>query len=95
MMKLRAILTVVALVGCQAVLSGPAVARGAPDSFADLAERLAPAVVSITTESFMPSMAEEGIPEFPEGSLSEDLFREFFERYGENAPQERMPVALG
>ena len=95
MMKLRAILTVIALVGCQAVLSGPAAARGAPDSFADLAERLAPAVVSITTESFMPSMGEEAIPEFPEGSPFEDLFRQFFERYGENAPQERMPVALG
>jgi len=95
MTKLRAILMVVALLGAQTVLSGPAAARGAPDSFADLAERLTPAVVSITTESFMPSMGQEGMPEFPEGSPFEELFRQFFERYGENAPQERMPVALG
>ena len=95
MMKLRAILTAVVLLGGQLALSGPVAARGAPDSFADLAERLAPAVVSITTESFMPNMGQEGMPEFPEGSPFEDLFRQFFERYGDSAPQERMPVALG
>ena len=95
MMRLRAILMVVALLGGHVALSAPAAARGAPDSFADLAERLTPAVVSITTESFMPSMGQDGLPEFPEGSPFEELFRQFFERYGENAPQERMPVALG
>jgi serine protease Do len=95
MTRLRAILMAVALLGSQMALSAPVAAQGAPDSFADLAERLTPAVVSITTESFMPSMGEDGLPEFPEGSPFEDLFRQFFERYGENAPQERMPVALG
>ncbi len=95
MTRLRAILMVVVLLGGQVALNAPAAARGAPDSFADLAERLTPAVVSITTESFMPSMGQDGIPEFPEGSPFEDLFRQFFERYGQNAPQERMPVALG
>jgi len=93
MTRLPAILMLIAVFGGQSLLAAPAAARGAPDSFADLAERLGPAAVSITTESFAANI--EGLPEFPEGSPFEEMFRQFFERYGNSAPQQRLPVALG
>jgi serine protease Do len=55
-------------------------ARGAPDSFADLAERLLPAVVNISTTQ---KVKRQGGPhqgpqfQFPEGSP----FRDFFDRF--------------
>ncbi len=49
-----------------------------PDSFADLVERVAPAVVNITTTSVVsqPTFGQGG-PNFPEGSPFSDLFRDF------------------
>lgn len=58
----------------------PADARGAPDSFADLAERLLPAVVNISTTQKVQRQGEahEGPQfQFPEGSP----FRDFFDRF--------------
>ena len=52
-------------------------ARAAPDSFADLAERLLPTAVNISTTQQVESN-EGGIPED-----FRDLFRDFFERRGE------------
>ncbi len=51
--------------------SGAAYARGAPESFADLAERLTPAVVNIATaQSMRPSQAPETMPQVPPGTSS-------------------------
>ena len=62
-------------------LAQPAQARGAPDSFADLAEALTTAVVNIsTTQSIEAAPGPEAMPEMPPGSPFEDLFRDFFER---------------
>ncbi|MGY8997413.1 MAG: DegQ family serine endoprotease, partial [Alphaproteobacteria bacterium] len=69
-------------------------ARAAPESFADLAEELTPAVVSISTESFV-SGSGEGLPGVPEGTPFDEFFQEFFDRYGGDVPQESMPVSLG
>ena len=72
--------------------------QSVPESFADLAEELTPAVVSITTEEFVTSFGGDQIPEFPEGSPFEEFFKDFFERYGNgegDAPQERRPTSLG
>ncbi len=69
-----------------------------PESFADLAEELTPAVVSITTEEFVTSFGGDQMPEFPEGSPFEDFFKDFFERYGNgngDGPQESRPTSLG
>ncbi len=55
----------------------PADARGAPDSFADLAERLAPAVVNIATSQRVENPYGEQ-PQLPPGSPFEDLFRDYF-----------------
>lgn len=49
-----------------------------PESFADLAERVSPAVVNITTSTTVASRLDGG-PRLPEGSPFEDFFRDFFD----------------
>ena len=65
-------------------------ARGAPDSFADLAARLSPAVVNISTTQVVKASDKKNQPEFmvPKGSPFEDFFKEFLER---NRPKNRSP----
>lgn len=48
-----------------------------PGSFADLVEKVAPAVVNITTSSVVAAPAGRQGPQFPEGSPFSDLFRDF------------------
>ncbi|MCE0504347.1 Do family serine endopeptidase [Roseivivax sp. GX 12232] len=71
-----------------------AAAQGnAPRSFADLADRVSPAVVNITTETMVEGRAgPEGI--VPEGSPFEDFFREFQDRNGPGQ-RPRRSSALG
>ena len=70
-------------------------ARGAPESFADLAEQISPSVVNITT-SAMVAQSTEGTPMVPEGSPFEDFFRDFMDPEGNGGPQEpRRSEALG
>jgi serine protease Do len=67
-------------------------ARGAPESFADLAERISPSVVNITTSTTVAGRTgPQGI--VPEGSPFEDFFREFQDRGGPSRP--RRSSALG
>ncbi|MCC7426148.1 MAG: DegQ family serine endoprotease [Alphaproteobacteria bacterium] len=56
--------------------------RGAPDSFADLAERLLPAVVNISTSQNVRGRDRQApdMPQFPPGSPFEEFFRDFFDR---------------
>jgi serine protease Do len=68
------------------IWAGSAHARAVPDSFADLAEKLLPVVVNISTTQVVESTG--GSEEF------EEFFREFFERRGEQ-PQRRQERALG
>ena len=68
-----------------AVLGIPAgaVAKPGPDGFADLAERLLPAVVNIsTTQSVKSDKTARGpdLPQFPPGSPLDDLFKDFMDR---------------
>lgn len=49
---------------------------GAPESFADLAERFSPAVVNITTSALIAGPSN-GMPIVPEGSPFEDFFEDF------------------
>lgn len=79
-------------------------AHGIPDSFADLAARLLPAVVNISTTQTLKGDSddedEEGdqgpqVPDFPEGSPFEKFFHDFMNRKtSPNAPPRRMQ-ALG
>ncbi len=70
-------------------LALPALAR-MPDSFADLAERVSPAVVNITTTTTVAGRTEGG-PPMPEGSPFEDFFRDFFDRRGGPGPDRDRP----
>jgi len=89
--------------------SAPAFARGAPDSFADLAEKLLPAVVNVSsTQSAQsakngpPGQSGPDIPMFPPGSPFEQFFKDFLNRgrpggqQGEGPPRpERRAQSLG
>jgi serine protease Do len=54
----------------------PVLAFGAPESFAELAEKISPSVVNITTSSVVAGPSGGG-PVVPEGSPFEDLFPDF------------------
>ena len=67
-------------------------ARGAPESFADLAERISPAVVNITTSTMVEGRTgPQGI--VPPGSPFEEFFRDFQNRGQQDRP--RRASALG
>ena len=55
------------------------IAKDLPDSFADLVERLSPAVVNITTTAVVPQR-EQFNPMVPRGSPFEEFFRDFMEK---------------
>jgi serine protease Do len=68
-----------------------AMARPAPDSFADLAEKLLPAVVNIsTTQTVKPEQHSEttppDMPQLPPGSPFEEFFKDFFKHNGQQNP---------
>ena len=60
-----------------------------PESFADLAEKLMPSVVNISTTTTVTTQSNQFPFQFPPGSPFEDMFKEF------GAPQERKSAALG
>lgn len=68
-----------------------------PDSFADLAEQLSPAVVNISTSQTVGTEAapEMEIPEFPPGSPFEEFFRDFFENRMNKGPQKVRSLGSG
>ena len=63
-------------------LWGAALARETPSSFADLAERLSPAVVNVSTTQARGGGDRSPSPRTPPGGSLEDLFRDFLERQG-------------
>jgi serine protease Do len=60
-----------------ALASAPAWARPAPDSFADLAGKLLPTVVNISTSQTLKAPPQNVMPQLPPGSPLEDLFKNF------------------
>ncbi|MGE3769375.1 MAG: DegQ family serine endoprotease [Bdellovibrionales bacterium] len=62
------------------------VATPRPPSFADLADKLLPAVVNISTTQILNDDTGEmpfaDMPQFPPGSPFEDFFKDFFDRHG-------------
>lgn len=66
-------------------------AQARPESFADLAEAVSPAVVNITTSTVV-AQGTAPLPIVPEGSPFEDFFREFQDRNGDRP---RRTSALG
>ena len=68
-------------------------AQARPDSFADLADKVSPAVVNITTSTIV-AQGTGPSPIVPEGSPFEDFFKEFRDRQG-NGDRPRRTSALG
>ncbi|GAB4292879.1 MAG: DegQ family serine endoprotease [Roseovarius sp.] len=66
-------------------------AQARPESFADLAEKISPAVVNITTTTVV-AQPVIPLPMVPEGSPFEDFFRQFQDR---NKERPRRATALG
>ena len=64
-------------------------AKSVPESFADLAEKLMPSVVNISTTQTVVTNINPFPFEFPPGSPFEDMFKEF------GTPQKRKASALG
>ena len=64
-------------------------AKDAPSSFADLAERLMPSVVNISTTQTVTTTTNPFPFQFPPGSPFEDMFKEF------GTPQKKKAYALG
>ena len=92
-----ALLAVPAASGLSAV---PAYARDVPDSFADLAEKLQPAVVNISSSTSVQArggFSGPEIPLFPPGSPFEQFFKDFLDRnrpggrQGQPTPQQPAP----
>nr|WP_261195398.1 Do family serine endopeptidase [Pseudoruegeria sp. SHC-113] len=71
-------------------------AKGAPESFAELAEDISPAVVNITTSTTVAASTGGPSPLVPEGSPFEDFFREFQDRGGQgNRPRRSQALGSG
>jgi serine protease Do len=92
----RAVLAVaVALTVPAALAPAPAAARGAPDSFADLANRLLPTVVNIaTTQTVKQGSAELAMPDLPPDSPLKELFKDYLDK-NKNAPHHVTSLGSG
>ncbi len=91
-----AAVTAAGLVLAQPVFVAPAEARDAPQSFADLVDRLMPTVVNITTTQNIPQQGQRlrDMPQLPPGSPFEELFKEFFDKKN-GEQQQRRGTSLG
>ncbi|MBV9249265.1 MAG: serine protease, partial [Acetobacteraceae bacterium] len=85
-------------------VTAAAQARSAPESFADLAAKLLPAVVNISSSQTVQARNNQGpeLPMFPPGSPFEQFFKDFLNRNrpggrpnGDAPPAERRMQSLG
>ena len=82
-------------------MAASALARSAPESFADLAAKLLPSVVNISTTQVLEGRTGENRLQVPPGSPFEDFFKEFFDRQQRNPERgpgpgpERRATSLG
>ena len=81
----------VGVVGSVSGASAPAYAKAAPASFADLAERLSPAVVNISTSQMAETRRSSPVPGLPEGSPFGEFFDEFLDRQGQSGKRQSVP----
>jgi len=92
MRRLSSALTSLAFAGALLIAAPlPARALGpdsAPSSFADLAEKLLPAVVNISSTQKITAQNDEGpdMPQFPPGSPFEEFFQQFMDRNSNGMP---------
>ncbi len=72
-----------------------AAAHETPSSFADLAEKVMPAVVNIATKQEVKPERQVPLPEIPPGSPFEKFFKDFLDRNRPQGNQPRSIAALG
>ncbi|MDF1793064.1 MAG: DegQ family serine endoprotease [Thalassobaculaceae bacterium] len=88
-----------AMLALSIALSSTAHAKAPPESFADLAERLLPAVVNVATTQTVDASRMPDMPQFPPGSPFEEFFKDFFERnqgqQGQRPQRPRSAQSLG
>jgi serine protease Do len=81
------------------IAPAPAAAQQRPASFADLADRLLPAVVNISTTQIIAKDDGDGalpdMPTFPPGSPFEDFFKNFMDKHGQPQAGPRRATSLG
>ena len=97
-LPLRVVWLILAATALLLVQFAAAHARGAPESFADLADQVSPAVVNITTSTNIAPVAGGDGPTLPNGSPFEDFFNDFLNQNpgGNNdARPSRRSQALG
>jgi serine protease Do len=91
----RVFVGAVALIGA-ALWSVSGIAAPAPDGFADLAAKLLPAVVNISTTAVVKnSDSAPDLPQFPPGSPFEQFFKDFMEHQGKADTTPHKVTALG
>lgn len=87
------------LIGVLAIVmfaASGAIARAAPENFADLAERLLPSVVNVSTVQAASEEKERNVPNLPPGSPFQDFFDEFFDNPNQRRNRPTRPsVSLG
>ena len=86
MIKFKIFFTVIILI---LISQTKSISKNIPGSFADLAEKLMPSVVNISTTTIITTQSNPFPFQFPPGSPFEDMFKEF------GTPQERKSAALG
>ncbi len=88
------VLTTLTIFTLSAMFAFNAKARGAPESFADLVEKLSPAVVNISTTQTVDASRGGGFPQLPEGHPFEDFFKDFGPK-DKNGDRKRKATSLG
>ena len=88
-------ITALVLVAVMAFAATSAPARPMPGSFADLAEKLLPSVVNISTSQVIRGREGQEVPRLPPGSPFEEFFKEFFDRQGRRDAPQRRATSLG
>ena len=86
MIKIKTLIITILLI---VSFSKNSISKEIPASFADLAEKLMPSVVNISTTTTVTTQSNPFPFQFPPGSPFEDMFKEF------GTPQERKSSALG
>ncbi|MEQ8355847.1 MAG: DegQ family serine endoprotease [Kiloniellaceae bacterium] len=99
--RLGAGLAAASIAASMVLWSGIATAAQAPESFADLAKKVSPAVVNIasTQEIKSPEGGSRGLPfNFPKGSPFEEFFKQFGDQFGDQGRRGAEPqraIGLG
>src|SRR6056297_1365133 len=93
-MALRAVWVLVTGVALLLAQTLAADAQSRPETFADLADQVSPAVVNITTSQAVATNTGP-VPQVPEGSPFEDFFRDCMDRNQDGGPRPRRSQALG